>query len=192
MNLKKSQDRIYELMSIFVAGIKSANAMNMRDINLVSENVLIPLFSEIYDHSDLKNMNVYESINFPGIDLGDEEKRMAYQITATPNSEKIKDTLEKFINHKLYDKFDQLIIYILTEKQKTYRAEGFQKIIQGKFSFDIKNDIRDHQDLLKEISGFSLERSRRVEKILEQHFGKEKESIFQDTPQDIFRVARRS
>ena len=92
---------------------------------------------------------------------------------------------KKFIDYKLYDKFDHLIIYILRKKQETYRERELKEIIQDKFSFDTRNDIRDYRDLLKKISEFSLEKSRRVEKILEQHFGEEKEPIFQDTPQDI-------
>ena len=96
MNLEKSQNRIRELMSIFVAEIESARAMNRTDANLGSENVLIPLLSEIYDHSNLKNLNVSDGVNFPGIDLGDEETKTAYQITATSNNTKIKNTLKKF------------------------------------------------------------------------------------------------
>ena len=82
MNLKKSQDRINELMSIFVAQVKGAGAMSRTDINHVSENVLIPLFSEIYGHTELKNLNAEDS-NFPAIDLGDEKTGIAYQITST-------------------------------------------------------------------------------------------------------------
>ena len=98
--------------------------------------------------------------------------RTAYQITSRPDSPKIiKDTLRKFVEYKLYEKYDHLIIYILTEKQKRYQGRGFDEIIQGKFTFDKENDIHDYRDLLKEISGFSLEKSRRIENILEQHFG---------------------
>ena len=93
MNLKKSRARISELMSKFVVQVESENAMGMLDINRVSEDVLIPLFSEVYDHADLKNLNTSEGPNFPAIDLGDKEKRMAYQITSTSTSQKIKDTL---------------------------------------------------------------------------------------------------
>ena len=50
MNLEKSQNRIRELMSKFVTEIRSAKAMNRTDINTISENVLIPLFSEIYGY----------------------------------------------------------------------------------------------------------------------------------------------
>ena len=88
MNLEKSQNRIRELMSKFVTEIRSAKAMNRTDINTISENVLIPLFSEIYGYSNLKNLNASENINFPGIDLGDEGTRIAYQITATSGLKK--------------------------------------------------------------------------------------------------------
>ena len=181
MNLKKTQDRINELMSRFVAQIKGATAMNRTDLNRISEDVLIRLFSEIYGHTELKNLNV-EDTNTPAIDLGDKETRIAYQITSTPSSQKVKRTLEKFVAHKLYEDYDHLVIYILTEKQSRYQGRGFDEIIQGKFCFDKKNDIRDYRDLLREISGFPLGKVRRIESILEQHFVEKQED---DEPQDI-------
>ena len=172
MNLKESRDRIKVLMRNFVTTIEIEGAMDGTDINRVSENVLVSLLSEIYEHKDLKNLNVSEGSNFPGIDLGDKKARIAYQITSTANSRKIKDTLQKFVKHQLYEKYDHLIIYILTKKQKTYQGKGFDEIIQDKFSFDKKRDILDYRDLLKEISGFSsVEKLRRIESILEEHFG---------------------
>ena len=126
-------------------------------------------------------------LNFPAIDLGDEETGIAYQITSTPSSQKIKNTLRKFAEHKLHEKYDHLIIYILTEKQKRYQGRGFDEIIQGKFTFDKENDIHDYQDLLKEISGFSsVDKLRRVERILEEHFGETEypRSLDPDTQDD--------
>ena len=184
MNLKKTQDRINELMSRFVVQIKGATAMSRTDINHVSENVLIPLFSEIYEHTELKNLNVSEDSNFPAIDLGDKETKTAYQITSTSSSRKVKQTLETFVAHKRYKEYDRLVIYILTEKQSRYQGKGFDKIINGKFTFDKENDIRDYQDLLRKISGFPLEKARKVENILEQHFG-DGDKQDNDEPQDI-------
>ena len=172
MNLEKSKDRIKELMTRFVTEINVASAMGQTDINRESENVLIQLLSEIYGYTDLKNLNVSEVPNFPAIDLGDEKTGKAYQITSKANSRKIKDTLQKFVKYKLYEKYDHLIIYILTKKQRTYQGQGFDEIIQGKFTFDKENDILDYRDLLKEISGFScVDKLRRIEDILEEHFG---------------------
>ena len=170
MNLKESQDRIQTLMTNFVTAIKVAGAMGRTDINHVSENVLIPLLSEIYGHTALKNLNV-EVPNSPAIDLGDKKARIAYQITSRADSRKIKDTLSTFVENKLYEKYDRLVIYILTEKLR-YQGQGFDEIIQDKFSFDKKRDILDYRDLLKEISGFSsVDKLRRIEIILEEHFG---------------------
>ena len=178
MNLKKSQDRINELMSRFVTQVKAAGAMSRTDINHVSEDVLLPLFREIYGYTGLENLNKSEGPNFPAIDLGDKETGIAYQITSKVDSQKIKGTLKKFVDRKLYEQYNRLVIYCLTEKQKTYQGRGFDEIIPGKFTFDKKNDILDYQDLLKKISGFPLEKSRRVESILEQHFGdKDDESL---------------
>ena len=180
MNMQKSLVRINELMSKFVTEVKGSTAMNGTDINRIAETVLIPLFSEIYEHTELRNLNTSENPNFPAIDLGDKTTRTAYQITSTPTSKKVKDTLKKFVDNELYKEYDHLIIYILTEKQKSYQGQGFAEIIDGKFTFDKDNDIRDYQDLLKEISNFPMEKLQKIEDILEQQFGEEK-----DDPQDI-------
>ena len=171
MNLKESQDRIQTLMTKFVTEIEVAKAMDNTDINRKSEDALIPLLSEIYEHTELKNLNVSEGSNFPGIDLGDKKARIAYQITSRADSKKVKDTLKKFVERKLYEKYDRLVIYILKKKQKTYQGRGFDEIIQDKFTFDKGRDILDYRDLLKEISGFSLDKLRVIESILEEHFG---------------------
>ena len=147
--------------------------MGTTDINVESEHLLRKLLSEIYGHTDLINLNISEGVNFPAIDLGDDEARIAYQITSTSSIRKIKDTLKKFVNYERYTKYDHLIIYVLTEKQKTYQAKGLDEIIQGLFSFDIKNDVLDYRDLLKEISGFPVPKLRKVQEILEQQFGDE-------------------
>ena len=182
MNLKKCHARISELMSKFVVEVENENAMERLDINSISENVLIPLFSKVYGHTDLKNLNASEGRNYPAIDLGDKKEKIAYQITATATSRKVKATLKKFGDHKLYEKYDRLVIYSLIKKENNYQGKDFDEIIQGKFSFDKDNDILDRRDLLRKISGFPLERSRSVENILEQHFG---EDIQYDKPQDI-------
>ena len=149
MKLLHSQNRINELMSRFVAQIHGATAMGRTDINHVAETILIPLFSEIFDLHNLKNLNATEGKNFPGIDLGDENARIAFQVTSTSSSSKVKNTLQKFVDHKLYKKFDKLIIYILTEKQSSYSGSGYEEIIQETFTFDKDKDIIDYRDILR-------------------------------------------
>ncbi|RKU31840.1 hypothetical protein C6497_00735 [Candidatus Poribacteria bacterium] len=180
MKTQDTLNRINALMSRFVVEVKGASAMNMLDINSISEDMLIPLFSVIFGYTDLNNLNRTEQVNFPAIDLGDKKTKTAYQITSDPRSQKIKDTLTQFVKSELYKEYDRLMIYILTEKQKSYRVK-FDCIIQDKFSFNIDNDILDYNDLLKEISGFPLAKLREIEKLLEDNFG---ENIH-NTPKDI-------
>lgn len=171
MNLLQWQIRIQELMSRFVVQVKSATAMQQTDINKVSENVLIPIFSEVYGYQHLKNLNYAEGDNYPSIDLGDDLARVSIQVTSTPTSEKIKGTLRKFVEYELYRKYDRVIVYILTEKQRTYSASGFDAITQGKVFFDADKDILDYRDLLREISSFQADKTQRILHILEAHFG---------------------
>jgi tetratricopeptide (TPR) repeat protein len=177
MNLERSQTRIRELMSIFVAQVKAASAMNQTDINKLSENVLLPLFKEVFGYVNLKNLNHSELANYPAIDLGDEKERIAIQVTSESNSEKIKDTLEKFVRYRLFEKFDRLIIYILTEKQKTYSGKSFNTIIKNSFHFDKARDILDFKDVLKKVAALQIMESTRIEEILEANFGNKKAGV---------------
>ena len=109
--------------------------MGQTDINKISETILIPLFAEVYSCKNLNNLNVTEHANYPGIDLGDEVAKVAFQITSTPGIDKVKDTLQKFADYGLYEKYDKLIIYILTERQKSYSKTAFEPIISKPICF---------------------------------------------------------
>ena len=174
MNLERSQKRIRDLMSLFVKQVEGATAMGQTDINKVAETILIPLIGEVYGYENLKNLNFTEGSNFPSVDLGDETARVAFQITATPGIEKVKHTLTKFVEYKLYEKYDLLIIYIITQKQNSYSDTEINRIIQGKLSFDVKKDIWDWRNILGEVTKFQIEKTREVEKILEANFGEER------------------
>jgi hypothetical protein len=158
-------------MSRFVAQIEGATAMSRTDINKVAETILVPLFAEVYGYKDLKNLNYTEDSNYPGIDLGDETARVAFQVTSTSDTKKVKHTLSKFVENKFYEKYEQLIIYILTKKQDSYSGSGYKEIIQDKFTFDKDKDIWDYRDILTEVANLQIDKARRVESILEANFG---------------------
>ena len=176
MHLNKSQNRINELMSIFVAQIRHDTGRGRTDLNKEAETILIPLFSEIYGYTNLKNLNA-DRENYPGIDLegelllGDESIKTAFQITATANTDKVKKTLKKFVKWGLYENYDRLVVYILTEKQKSYSGKGYDEILKGKFNFDKDNDIWDSGDLLKKVSNFQIDKCLKIQDILEKNFG---------------------
>jgi SMEK domain len=178
MNLLKAQNRITELMSVFVAQVKGASALGQTDINRASETILIPLFSEIFGYKKLRNLNFSERSNFPGIDLADDSARVAFQITSTATSEKVRDTLQQFVDRQMFKRYSRLIVYILTERQKSYATDTFKQIVGNTFSFDPDKDILDYRALIHAIGSFQIDRARAVQNILEANFADVKAPLF--------------
>jgi hypothetical protein len=169
MRLLDYQNRINELMSAFVTQIKGATAMGRTDIKIISETVLIPIFREVFGYLHLENLN-YEENNYPGIDLGDKEARVAIQVTSTSSIDKVKETLKKFLSHKFDEQYDRVIIYVLTEKQKSYSAKALEEVLQDRFSFNPQKDILDYTDILYEASFFNIHKTKKLVEILEENF----------------------
>ncbi|MGC1377152.1 MAG: SMEK domain-containing protein [Anaerolineales bacterium] len=126
VNLQKSLDRMSSLMGWFVEKIRNDVDKGLFEINRLSEDILIPILSEVYEHTHLENPNKNDGENFPGIDLGDAVARVAFQITSGADGPKITDTLQKFVKYEHYKRFDHLIVYIITQKQRSYAGAGWK------------------------------------------------------------------
>jgi len=181
MNLQRSIQRTEYLFSLFVTEVESNTALGLTDLNKHGENVLVPLFAEIYGFHHLEKLERYHE-NHPAVDLGDKVARVAIQVTATNTSQKFYKTLRGFVNHKLYEQYDRVIIYVITKRKKRYTGKGYEKILEGiNFTFDKNRDIQDWRDLLKEIKNFQLEKARRIEQILEDNFGEGQKPLIEET-----------
>lgn len=165
-------------MSYFVTQVKGFAAMGQTDINRISETVIIPLFSETFGYRTLRNLNFSERQNFPGIDLADDSARVAVQVTSTSTGEKVKETLRQFVDHQMFKKYDRLVIYILTEKQRSYASDTFRRIVESSFPFDPGKDIIDYRDLLNTIASFQINKACAVQNILEANFADGKTPLF--------------
>jgi len=122
-------------------------AMSHFDLNRICEDVFCGLFKELYGFNNIRNLNEEEKQNYPGIDLADDEAKVAIQVTSDKSLNKVKDSLTKIINHDLHKKYDRIIFYILTRKQGSYAAGSIKKICQDKILFDTSSDIKDYTDL---------------------------------------------
>jgi hypothetical protein len=136
-----------EELSALSREIESAVAMGHLDINKICEDVFCGIFKELYDFRKLRNLNGEERQHFPGIDLADDDARVAIQVTSDKSLEKIKDSLKKVIKHGLHEKYDRIIIYNLTRKQSSYAAESIRKVCKDKITFSVYSDILDFTDL---------------------------------------------
>lgn len=171
MEQQRIENRISELMSQFVTVIESSKAQNHLDTSLIAENVLLPILAKLYDCPNLENANHCEH-NFPGVDLVDRIRRIAFQITSTPDLRKVKETLETFLNHNLQTDFDHLYVYIITRKQATYSTSTISNILSGRFEFDPMKQIIDYKDLLLQCSQRDIRDQQFVLDRLEEQFTK--------------------
>src|SRR5260221_13252851 len=96
----------------FVVEVEGFNSSGLYDINIHAEGFLIPVLNEVFGLR-LENLNATQKKNYPAIDLADFKSRVAFQVTATSDFDKIKTTLETFKSHKLNEGFDVLYIYII-------------------------------------------------------------------------------
>ncbi|KAF2339465.1 SMEK domain-containing protein [Flavobacterium tistrianum] len=169
MNQQKSLIRIAELLSRFKiqTGILNANAQ--LDINIVSEDTLIPILNIAYN-CNLTNAKYSEDDSkFPALDLLDKGNRIAFQITSTPTISKAKKTIEGIIKNSFQTKFDNFYIYIITQKQNNYDKNVLETATQGLFKFTEKN-ILDEKDLYVKIASLPFDDILKIEKILEKQF----------------------
>lgn len=170
MNQNVSISRISDYFGRFVNSVKAHNAISQYGINYLSETVLVPILKEVFNLPNLRNLNS-EEVNTPGIDLADDQARVAFQITASNDNEKIKHTLRKFIEYSQYQKYDTLYIYILSEKGQNYSDRGYIEILGNNINFDKGKHILDFRDLLQNINAIEdYEKVKRIEQLLELQF----------------------
>lgn len=169
MNQQKSLIRISELLSRFKiqTGILNANAQ--LDINIVSEDILIPILNIAYN-CNLSNAKYSEDdTKFPALDLLDKVNRIAFQITSTATINKAKKTIEGIIKNSFQTQFDTFYIYIITQKQNSYDKTVLETATQGSFVFTEKN-ILDEKDLYVKLASLNFDDILKVEKLLEKQF----------------------
>lgn len=176
MNQHKSLIRIAELLSRFKIQTNILNANALLDINIVAEDVLIPILNIAYN-CNLKNAKFSENdAKFPALDLLDKTNRVAFQITSTATLKKVRHTIEGIVKNNYQTQFDNFYIYIITQKQNSYNKNELETSAKKLFSFTEKN-ILDESDLYKKVASLSYEDILKVEKLLEKQFSDIKQEI---------------
>lgn len=155
------ENQLREVVSRLVTEVDMATNQGRLDVNLISEDAWIPILKEVYQCPNLINLNRKHK-NFPGIDLGDEQDRVAFQVTSSTDIEKVKSTLEQFKKRNYKNAFDELYIFTLRTKQKSYSQEAIDKVIGDDIRFDAKEHIIDPGDILAAITGLRLPAQERM------------------------------
>lgn len=153
---------ISEKLTWIQTNIKCRNAINRMDDNLGMEDLYCGILNIIFADYKLQNAN-HDKMNYPAIDLADEENGLAVQITSTCTRKKLAHTLEEFFKHNLDQTFSRLIIMLIGEKQQYKPFET-----KNGFRFDQREDIWDNGKLMQKIAELSLGRLKQLKEYLDE------------------------
>lgn len=169
-----TRDRLLDQISNHFGALQyklnTLNASNLHDSSIFSETLIQQLLNEVFE-LQLNNANVIDA-QFPAVDLVDYERRIAVQVSANATAQKLKHTIEKFLDHNLDDHFDTLYFYILTEKGSNFNAKQVNQWTQGRLHFDVQKHILDWKILFRILGGLPLDRLEKIRMILEEELGK--------------------
>ena len=125
------------------AQVKMRNAIHMFDLTVATENFFRDLLNILLD-ANFTNLNAHRS-NEPGLDLGDETKRIGIQVTSSATTTKINHTLEK-VTAAQKAKYDRIVVLGLGKRQSSY---AIKPALATKFSFSTKDHIWDLDSLAR-------------------------------------------
>lgn len=163
MNSEKLINEVSQLISILRSQVELSGSLNLLSINVHCENFYRDLLNELYN-LNLVNSN-FSDQNSASIDLIDIQAKVAYQVTSDPTLEKVRHTVNKFVEHEINLQVDELIIINIAQK-KNHRE---QFIKSGAFTFDAKNNVIDHRNILKKINDLDIEKLQLIHKIVNQY-----------------------
>jgi len=148
--------------------VESRAGLQLYDLNRYLEDFFKDVLNIVYEYK-LVNLNEERSNN-PGLDLGDEGAKVAFQITSTKSSVKINKTLEKAAAQ--ISKFPTIYVLILVEKQGSYNA--LNNTFATPFKFKSNEHILDIGDVLKKVLSLPIERLQRLHDLVSKEVARVK------------------
>lgn len=125
---------IKRLLAYLVTYVAIDNHQGLNDVNVYSEDFLIPILNPLFG-CKLVNMNTFDDHSYPGIDLGDENEKIAVQVTSTTVRKKIDHTIKQFEKRGDDEKFNSLYVVALSIDRPQYKTFT----TNGKYTFSSKN-----------------------------------------------------
>lgn len=154
-------NKINTTLTIFAHAVGNKNKLSLNDDNKWAEDFFKELLNLVCGYN-LTNLNNAET-NYAGVDLGDLDKKTCIQVTATNDSQKIKDTLAISDKYKRYEEYEYLIVLIIGYKKK-YTS----KFVTNFKQFDAGNCIWDIQTLLAKIQQLDADSMHKVMEFLDK------------------------
>ena len=142
------------------------------DINHDCENFYCRLLNFLWN-KNFVNTNTVKR-NSAGIDLADDSARIAVQVTSNISSEKIQSTLDKFVDHGLRAKYDEIYMLYIDSKPKFDKKR--KNAVEFKFKdkgtvYEDEKYLIDVQDLLHQIEPLDATKMKPIANHIKNNLG---------------------
>lgn len=111
---------ITRYLAWFTSQVRIENNSGNFDINKYAEGFLIPILNPIFK-KEFERLEFIKQ-NYPAIDLGSKDKEISFQVTSEKGYDKIKNTLTKYIENKLYNVYANIYHFIINEDYQTSKS----------------------------------------------------------------------
>ncbi|MGF2618644.1 SMEK domain-containing protein [Bacillus cereus] len=168
MEHKEYMSKVYRMLALWKTEIEIYNENSLYDINRESQGLAVALLNELFDLNliDLDRMEK----NFPGIDLGDIDNGIAFQVTSRTDATKFKKSLEKFVKYNLNKEFKGGIKFFIITTNDVVLQKNYKDILD---KFDKEKDILNFMDIANKMDSLyytNRKKFMRVYEILENEF----------------------
>ena len=154
MQIEDIINEISTSLSIIIYQVKLKSKANLNDVNTLLETPFKDILNIIYDYNLINLNNRYL---YPAIDLGDKNKKIAFQITSEKSIQKIKDTLKKFEENNLYNEYEKLKFLIIDEKVNYNKKHDIDRDY-----FILKDDVISCFELINIIKDLDIEKQKQI------------------------------
>jgi len=172
MSAQEALIKASTLLTNWVVLIGIQNAIHFTDINRIAENVVQTLLNLVYNFQLIRLEYIQK--DYPGIDLGDSTNEIGVQVTTDNSTEKILDSLTKYMALP-EQRFHKRIIFFFPGKDKPkFYAKTITNFRTLCPFFDPNKDILTEKDILIQMERIYNEDKKKFQEILaylEQEFG---------------------
>jgi hypothetical protein len=163
--------QIIEKLSVFSREVELHNSLTFYDINKYAESFYAAFLNTLLDYN-LKDLNC-EHKNSSAIDLADKDRGICIQVTSEERREKYKETLQKYVDNKLYETYPELIILLIKKKTINHKDK---EIKYKNHVFDVKKDLWDIDgEILRLLNSVDLERLQKVLKVTKDYIDSDRQ-----------------
>lgn len=156
-------NKIARIISFYAATIQSNVESGRTDILIDAEKICCSLLNITFGF-ELKLLNQSKR-NLPAIDMADEQRRVAVQVTSSNTRAKVQNTLKSFLEHGLNDQYDTLLVFILVA------APQFRQRVDFSVPDGMELKVMTFLDLIRELEYIEEERLEEVARYLDETIG---------------------